>query len=254
MTPVPVTLVAGWIQEAPRVTVLTGAGISTDSGIPDFRGPQGLWTTHPEKQRLFTISTYLADPAVRRQAWRERLDHPAWAARPGPGHRALVALEQSGRLLALATQNIDGLHQAAGNDPALVLELHGTLHEAVCLACGLRTPMQAVLDRVRGGEDDPACLSCGGIQKSATVSFGQALDPEILDAAFRAAETCDIFLAVGSSLTVTPAATLCDAAASARARLVIVNAEPTPYDRMADAVLRDRIGEVLPAILTTRTG
>jgi len=254
MMPDRVSLVARWVQEAPRVTVLTGAGISTESGIPDFRGPQGLWTKHPEKQRLFTISTYLADPEVRRQAWRERLDHPAWSARPGPGHRALAAFERTGRLRALATQNIDGLHQAAGSDPALVLELHGTLHEAVCLSCGLRTPMGEVLDRVRGGEDDPACLACGGVQKSATVSFGQALDPEILEAAFLAAQTCELFIAVGTSLTVTPAATLCDTAVRAGARLVIVNAEPTPYDRMAAVILSDPIGEVLPSILTTGTG
>jgi NAD-dependent deacetylase len=248
-----VTRVARWIADANTVTALTGAGISTESGIPDFRGPQGLWTVHPEKQRLFTIQTYLADPQVRRDAWRERIDHPAWTARPGAGHRALVVLERGGRLRALATQNIDGLHQASGSDPDLVLELHGTLHEAMCLDCGRRSPMQQVLDRVRAGEEDPACSACGGIQKSATISFGQALDPDVLDAAFRAAEDCDVFLAVGTSLTVMPAATLCDAAKAAGARLVIVNAEPTPYDDAADAVLRGRIGEVLP-ILTTGTG
>jgi NAD-dependent deacetylase len=246
--------VTRWIADASAVTVLTGAGISTGSGIPDFRGPQGLWTTHPEKQRLFTIQSYLADPDVRRTAWRERLDHPAWTARPGPGHVALVALERRGRLRAIATQNIDGLHQAAGNDPGLVLELHGTLHAAMCLGCGARTPMTEALARVRAGEEDPPCLACGGIQKSATVSFGQALDPQVLGAAFRAAEECDVFLAVGTSLTVTPAATLCDAAKAAGARLVVVNAEPTPYDGMADAVLRDQIGRVLPEILTTPTG
>ncbi len=196
----------------------------------------------------------MADPEVRREAWRERLDHPAWSARPGAGHHALVELERSGRLRALATQNIDGLHQAAGSDPDLVLELHGTLHEAVCLDCGRRSPMQEVLDRVRAGEEDPPCTACGGIQKSATVSFGQSLDPDLLEAAFRAAEDCDLFLAVGTSLTVVPAATLCDAATGVGARLVIVNAEPTPYDGLADAVVRARIGEALPAIVTTGRG
>lgn len=246
--------VTRWIADASAVTVLTGAGISTGSGIPDFRGPQGLWTTHPEKQRLFTIQSYLADPDVRRSAWRERLDHPAWTARPGPGHLALVALERRGRLRAIATQNIDGLHQAAGSDPDLVLELHGTLHAAMCLGCGARTPMTEALARVRAGEEDPPCLACGGIQKSATVSFGQTLDPQVLRAAFRAAEDCDVFLTVGTSLTVTPAATLCDAAKDAGARFVVVNAEPTPYDGRADAILRDPIGRVLPEILTTPTG
>jgi NAD-dependent deacetylase len=242
------------VTDASSITVLTGAGISTESGIPDFRGPQGVWTRHPERQRLFTIDSYLADPEVRRAAWLERLDHPAWTAEPGPGHRALVALERRGLLRAIVTQNIDGLHQAAGSDPALVLELHGTLHEAMCLACGLRTPMRDVLGRVRAGEPDPPCLGCGGIQKSATISFGQALEPRVLDAAFRAAGDSDLFLAVGTSLTVMPAATLCDAAKDGGAALVIVNAEPTPYDVMSDAVLRGRIGEILPEILTTRTG
>ena len=246
--------VARWVVAASNVTVLTGAGISTESGIPDFRGPHGVWTTCPERQRLFTIQSYLADPDVRRAAWRERLEHPAWDAAPRSGHRALVELERTGRLRAIATQNIDGLHQAAGSDPDLVLELHGTLHRAMCLRCGDQTPMQDVLDRVRDGEDDPPCRACGGVQKSATISFGQALDPPVLEAAFRAAEDCDVFLAVGTSLTVTPAATLCDAAKDAGARLVVVNAQPTPYDGMADAVLRGRIGRVLPAIATTGTG
>jgi NAD-dependent deacetylase len=250
----PIIEVAGWVEASSTTTVLTGAGISTESGIPDFRGPQGLWTLEPEKQRLFSIQSYLADPDVRADAWRERLEHPAWKARPGPGHGALVELERRGKLRAIATQNIDGLHQAAGSDPELVLELHGTLHRAVCLSCGLETPMHETLARVRGGEPDPACLRCGGIQKSATVSFGQALDADVLDAAFRAATDADLFLAVGTSLTVRPAATLCDAAKGAGARLVIVNAEPTPYDSVADAVLRGQIGQVLPSLLTTRTG
>lgn len=246
--------VAGWVDASSTTTVLTGAGISTDSGIPDFRGPQGLWTLQPERQRLFTIQSYVADPQVRVDAWRERLEHPAWSARPGPGHGALVELERRGKLGAIATQNIDGLHQAAGSDPDRVLELHGTLHRAACLSCGAQTPMQEVLARVRAGEQDPPCLRCGGIQKSATVSFGQALDPDVLDAAFRAAAEADLFIAVGTSLTVTPAATLCDAAKRAGARLVIVNAEPTPYDGVADAVLRTQIGQVLPALFTTGTG
>jgi NAD-dependent deacetylase len=250
----PAAEVATWIAEGSTTAALTGAWISTESGIPDFRGPQGLWTREPEKQRLFTIQNYLADPDIRAEAWRERLVHPAWRAHPGPGHEALVELERRGKLRAIATQNIDGLHQAAGSDPALVLELHGTIHRAVCLSCGAETPMRQVLDRVRAGEPDPPCLACGGIQKSATVSFGQSLDPDVLEAAFRAASEADLFLAIGTSLTVTPAATLCDAAKGAGTRLVIVNAEPTPYDGLADVVLRGQIGEVLPAILTTGTG
>jgi NAD-dependent protein deacetylase/lipoamidase len=238
-----------WVSDAARISVLTGAGISTDSGIPDFRGPNGVWTKNPAAQRMVTIADYLADPAVRTAAWQERLRHPAWSAEPGPGHRALVTLERDGRLRAIATQNIDGLHQAAGNDPALVLELHGTLREAVCLSCGRRTPMREALARVEAGEPDPPCLACGGIQRSATVAFGQSLDPAVLAAAVAAAREADLFLAVGTSLTVQPAANLCAVALDAGARLVIVNAQPTPYDPFADAVLSAPIAEVLPAIV-----
>jgi NAD-dependent deacetylase len=241
--------VPDWLTAARRVVVLTGAGISTDSGIPDFRGPQGVWTRDPEAEKLSTLSWYVADPAVRRRAWQERLHHPAWTARPNAGHAALVGLERQGRLRALLTQNIDGLHQAAGSDPALVVELHGTVHEVVCLSCGDRTPMRSVLDRVEDGEADPACPRCGGILKSATISFGQALDAAVVDAAVAAAEDCDVFVAVGTSLTVHPAAGLVDLAASHGARVVVVNAEPTPYDGTADLVVREPIGTALPRLL-----
>jgi NAD-dependent deacetylase len=241
--------VPDWLTAARRVVVLTGAGISTDSGIPDFRGPRGVWTRDPEAEKLSTLSWYVADPAVRRRAWQERLHHPAWTARPNAGHAALVGLERQGRLRALLTQNIDGLHQAAGSDPALVVELHGTVHEVVCLSCGDRTPMRSVLDRVEDGEADPACPRCGGILKSATISFGQALDAAVVDAAVAAAEDCDVFVAVGTSLTVHPAAGLVDLAASHGARVVVVNAEPTPYDGTADLVVREPIGTALPRLL-----
>jgi NAD-dependent deacetylase len=239
----------GWLTSAHRVTVLTGAGISTDSGIPDFRGPQGVWTRDPEAEKLSTLSWYVADPGVRRRAWQERLHHPAWTARPNAGHRALVDLERQGRLRALLTQNIDGLHQAAGSAPERVLELHGTVHEVACLSCGERTPMRAVLDRVEAGDPDPACPTCGGILKSATISFGQALDAAVIDAAAEAAVDCDVLLAVGTSLTVHPAAGLVDLAAAHGARVVVVNAETTPYDDVADLVVREPIGTALPRLL-----
>jgi NAD-dependent deacetylase len=245
-----VPAVAGWVRAAAAVTVLTGAGISTDSGIPDFRGPQGLWTRNPAAQRMSDIRSYLADPEVRRLAWRSRRDSPAWTARPNAGHRALVALEHSGRLRTLITQNIDGLHQRAGSDPGRVLELHGTMFTAVCLGCDDRGPMADVLARVAAGVDDPACLHCGGVLKSATISFGQSLDPAVLAAAGEAAAASDLFLAVGSSLTVRPAAGLVEVAAATGARVVIVNAEPTPYDRQAAAVLREPISQVLPALVS----
>jgi NAD-dependent deacetylase len=242
-----VALVAHWVIDAERVTVLTGAGISTESGIPDYRGPNGVWTVNPAAARLMQIDLYLADPVVRRQAWLERMHHPAWSAAPNAGHRALAQLSGSGKAVALVTQNIDGLHQAAGSTD--VLELHGTIHRCRCLECGYETPMQQQLDRVRAGEADPACERCGGIQRSATVAFGQQLDGEVLRSAFEAAEACDVFLALGTSLTVSPAAQLCAVAKRAGARLVIVNADPTPYDAIADATFRDPIGTVLPALL-----
>ena len=250
-----VTQVSRWIDAARRVVVLTGAGISTDSGIPDFRGPQGVWTKNPGAERRANIHNYLSDPDVRRRSWQDRLSSPAWKAEPNAGHRALVTLERRGKLDTLVTQNIDGLHQRAGSDPARVVEIHGTIHWAVCWSCGHRRPMQEVLDRVRAGDPDPACLApsgpgtCGGILKSATISFGQSLVPEDLARAERAATSCDLLLAVGSTLTVFPAAGLAPAACEAGARLVILNAEPTPYDDVADAVLRAPISDVLPAVV-----
>jgi NAD-dependent deacetylase len=241
--------VRSWLASAERVVVLTGAGISTDSGIPDFRGPQGVWTRNPGAERMSNIREYVRDPEVRKQAWRNRMASPAWAARPNAGHYALVILEIRGRLHTLVTQNIDELHQRAGNDPAHVVELHGTMRKVVCLSCGERGPMEPVLQRVRDGEDDPTCRSCGGILKSATISFGQDLVVEDLDRARRAAAECDLLLAVGSTLTVSPACWLVPIAARAGARVVIVNADPTPYDDLADAVLRSPISEVLPAIV-----
>ena len=238
-----------WVADARAVTVLTGAGISTDSGIPDFRGPQGVWTKDPTAEKTATLQHYLADPEVRKRAWRNRLESPAWAARPNAGHRALVALERRGKLHTLVTQNIDELHQQAGSDPAKVVEIHGTMRHVVCWSCGERGPMETALERVRNGEDDPACRTCGGILKSATISFGQNLVPEDLDRSERAAQACDLLLAVGSSLAVYPAAALVPIAKEAGARVVIVNGEPTQYDALADAVLRGPISELLPAVV-----
>jgi NAD-dependent deacetylase len=237
------------VRDAKAIAILTGAGISTDSGIPDFRGPNGVWTKNPAAEKMSTLSHYVADPDVRRMAWQSRRDHPAWTAEPNAGHRALADLEASGRLLAIVTQNIDGLHQKAGSDPSKVIEIHGTVHEAACLSCERRIPMSEALARVDAGDDDPACVECGGILKSATISFGQTLVPEVLEAAAEAAATCDLFLAIGSSLTVRPAAGLGELAVDHGARLIIVNEQPTPYDDIASAVLRDPIGEVLPALV-----
>lgn len=236
------------LDRASRVVVLTGAGISTDSGIPDFRGPKGVWTLNPKAERMSDIRHYVADAEVRRLSWQSRLAHPAWTAEPNAGHRALVALERRGALHALVTQNIDGLHQRAGSSPDRVVEVHGTLHRAVCLSCGIRLPMPDVLARVRSGEADPPCAACGGILKSDTISFGQPLEPEVIERAARSATETDCLVAVGTSLSVYPIAAVVPMARTAGARLIIVNAQPTPYDDVADVTLTDPIGQVLPAL------
>jgi NAD-dependent deacetylase len=245
---VPAAKVQTWIRESSRIVALTGAGISTESGIPDFRGPQGLWTKNPKAERLSNIHYYMSDPEVRRLSWQSRLDHPTWHATPNAGHRALVDLERAGRLHSLVTQNIDGLHQLAGSSPDKVIEVHGTLRDVICMRCAWCGPMGPVLERVRAGEEDPPCEQCGGILKSATISFGQALVPEVIERAMWAAEDADLLLAIGSSLQVYPVASAVPAAKDAGARLVIVNAEPTPFDAIADAVLRAPIGEILPVL------
>jgi NAD-dependent deacetylase len=247
---VTITEIAAWIREARSVVALTGAGMSTESGIPDFRGPEGMWTRDPLAERMSNIGYYVADPDVRRRAWQGRLHHPAWEAVPNAGHRGLAELERLGRIDLLVTQNIDGLHQQAGSSSERLIEIHGTVREVMCLACGDRGPMQETLERVRSGEDDPACRDCGGILKSATISFGQNLVPADLARAEAAARACDLFLALGTSLTVYPVALLPELALDAGARLVIVNAQPTPYDDRAHAVLHERIGEVLPALVS----
>jgi NAD-dependent deacetylase len=244
-----VAQVRGWIDRAERVVVLTGAGISTESGIPDFRGPQGVWTRNPGAEKRATLQTYMSDPEIRRRAWRDRLDHRAWTAEPNAGHRALVTLERRGKLDTLITQNVDGLHQAAGSDPERVVEVHGTMREVVCMSCDERAPMQRALDRVRAGEDDPACRTCGGILKSATISFGQNLVPDDIERAAAAARRADLLLAVGSTLAVYPVAEVVPVARMSGARVVIVNGDETAMDHLADAVLRGRIGVVLPRLV-----
>ena len=251
MPPSSAQTVAHWLAEAEIVVAFTGAGISTDSGIPDFRGPQGVWTKNPVAEKMSNIHYYLADPDVRKASWQNRLSSPAWSAKPNPGHLALVELERRGKLHALVTQNIDELHQLAGNSPGRVIEVHGTMRKFMCWGCGMRGPMQKVLDRVRAGEDDPKCRDCGGILKSDTISFGQQLVPQVIDRAMQAAAEADLFLAVGTSLQVYPIAGTFDIARAAGAKTVIVNAQPTPFDSIADAVLPGSISEVLPKILTT---
>jgi len=242
-----------WMHEVARIAVLTGAGVSTDSGIPDFRGPQGLWTRDPAAERLSTYRAYVGDSELRRRAWQARLAHPAWSAEPNAAHRALARLAGAVDTWVI-TQNIDGLHQRAGTPPGRVLELHGTIYGVVCVTCGARTEMTHALDRVRAGDADPACERCGGILKSATVMFGQPLDRAVLASAARAAAGCDVMLAIGSTLTVEPAASLCGIAADAGASLVIVNRDPTPYDTLATELVREPIGTAVPKIAAALLG
>lgn len=240
---------AEWLRHAQSVVALTGAGISTESGIPDFRGPQGIWTKNPSAEKLSSIEHYMADPDVRVAAWRNRMDSQVWKAEPNSGHRAIVELERKGKLQMLVTQNIDGLHQQAGTSPAIVVEIHGNMREVVCMNCDERAPMERALARVRAGESDPPCRTCGGILKSATISFGQQLVAEDLQRSQQASLGCDVFLAIGTSLGVYPAALLPEHALQTGARLVIVNAEPTPFDAYAHAVFHEPIGEILPRIV-----
>ena len=244
-----IATVTRWIDEAKRIVVLTGAGISTDSGIPDFRGPQGVWTKNPEAEKMSNIRYYVADTEVRKKAWRYRMENRMWLREPNPGHLSCVRLEHREKLLMLITQNVDGLHLKSGTSPARLVEIHGTMREVVCLDCGERAPIERALARVEAGEDDPPCRSCGGILKTATISFGQGLVQEDMERASRAARNCDLMLAVGSTLSVYPIAGVVPLAKEQGAKVVIVNAEPTAMDGLADAVLRGSISEILPQIV-----
>jgi NAD-dependent deacetylase len=240
------------LQRSRRAAVFTGAGVSTESGIPDFRSPGGLWTRYDPRD--FTFDRYVDDPEVRALSWQMRRE--LWAAQPNPNpaHDALAALERAGRLLGVVTQNIDGLHQAAGSQR--VLEIHGTTAEVVCIGarpragtpegCGWRQPSSWAVAALDHGDEDPVCPDCGGLVKAATISFGQQLDPSVLQASAELVEACDLLLTIGSSLQVYPAAGLPELAAAQGIPVVIVNDEPTPLDHLASAVVRGRAGEVLP--------
>ena len=244
----PIGLARSAVRDAHRVVVLTGAGISTDSGIPDFRGPNGVWTKNPAAEKMATLQHYMGDPEVRKLAWLNRRDSPAWSAQPNAGHLAVVELARQRKLHAVVTQNVDELHQRAGVDPDLVIEVHGTMRSVVCMSCGETAPMEKVLARVDAGEEDPPCRTCGGILKSATISFGQSLVPEVIDRAFTVAEEADVLLAVGTTLGVYPAANVVPIAKRNGAYVIILNAEPTEMDTLADVVLRGSISDLLPLI------
>ncbi|MEU3219015.1 Sir2 family NAD-dependent protein deacetylase [Streptomyces sp. NPDC006971] len=235
------------------VAILSGAGISTDSGIPDYRGPNGLWRKDPEAEKLVTYDCYMSDPDIRRRSWQMRRTSATWNARPNAAHRAVAELERSGTPVRVITQNVDGLHQLAGLPARKVLELHGTARKVVCTRCHARSPMAEALARVEAGEADPPCTVCGGILKSATIMFGERLDPVVLGEAMAIAKACEVFIAVGTTLQVQPAASLAGIAVEHGARLIVVNAEPTPYDELAAETIREPIGTALPALLMRLT-
>ncbi len=209
--------IADALRGARQIVVLTGAGVSTESGIPDFRGPNGVWTKDPTAERRATIQHYVADPNHRRDVWRRRADGERYGGEPNAAHYAFAELERRAALHTLVTQNIDGLHQTAGLSPERIIEIHGNVHGVKCLSCSWHGPMEETLDRVRAGEDDPRCLECGGILKSSTISFGESLVAADLERAQLAARGADVFIAAGTSLGVYPAAALPEIAMQADA-------------------------------------
>ncbi len=236
--------IAGWLREAAHAVAFTGAGISTESGIPDFRSPGGIWS----KSKPVYFQEFLASAAARREYWRQKcVAHADFAAAsPNEGHRVLARWEAASRLRGVITQNIDGLHQDAGSRN--VLELHGTARKIQCLGCHRLFEPQPLVDQFLASGDVPDCPECGGLLKHATISFGQDLSPEVLAEAGRWARECDLMLALGSSLVVEPAASLPRLARAAGARLVIVNRDPTDQDDAADAVIHESIGKTLAEI------
>ena len=243
---------AALISTAGPLAVLTGAGISTDSGIPDFRGPQGVWTLNPEAERASNIDVYMAEPEVRKANWRVMAGGLWDGVEPNVGHHALVELDRRSGLDTLVTQNVDGLHLMAGTDPDRIVEVHGTVRRSMCLGCGEQNDIEVVLERVRSGDEDPRCTrpACGGLLKRATVSFGQALFPGDMERAAEAARRCDLLLAVGATLGGYPVAAMVPGAVRHGAAGVVVNGSPTEMDHLADVVVRGSISEVLPAVLS----
>ena len=250
MTSAEITYAQSLISVSNKIAVLSGAGISTDSGIADFRGPDGLWTRDPSAEKYSTIRYYMSDPELRARAWQFRLSNPALTARPNIGHESLVELERSGKLLRLVTQNIDGLHLVAGTSPEILIEAHGNIREAICTSCTWRGSMIETLSRVRNGEDDPACTECGGILKSATVFFGESLDPACVQSAHQAAADCDLLVCLGTTLAVYPVAEMVPIALEQGVPVMIVNAGETQFDDAA-LVIRGSLSELLPTILSS---
>lgn len=235
------------LQHAQKIVVLTGAGISTESGIPDFRSPGSPWQVTPP----VSYRDFINKPEARVQYWQSRrnLSSQVAAAQPNAAHHALVALERRQTLLGVITQNFDGLHQDAGLPSERVIELHGTSRAAACTLCGTRSSMTGLQQRIDAGETDPRCSVCGGYLKSATILFGQRIPDVELTRAKSLAETCDLFFVIGSSLKVSPASTLPRLALNRNVPLIILNLQPTSLDEQADVVIHEKAGEVLPRLV-----
>jgi len=235
------------MQHARGITTLTGAGVSTESGVPDFRSPGSPWLEQPP----VSYKEFISSAEARRKYWQTRraLSGNVTGAKPNAAHHALAALERSGKLHGLITQNFDGLHHDAGNSPERIVELHGTSRQAACTLCGTRSSIQELQRRVDTGEADPTCALCGGFLKAATILFGQRVPEQVLTRAREMAIACDLFLVVGSSLKVTPAASLPRLAVAHDIPLIIINLQATPLDDYADVVIHDYAGAVLPALV-----
>jgi NAD-dependent deacetylase len=247
MTEDPIDTLRTFLAAARNIVVFTGAGISTESGIPDFRSPGGIWS----KMQPITYQEFVGDPAMRREAWSRLFSGVmGWTgAAPNAGHHAVARLVRRGRASAVITQNVDGLHQAAGVPPERVVELHGNATFAKCLECGLRHELDILKQSFLGTGEIPTCRDCGGLVKSATISFGQAMPEAEMRRADQIARQADLFIVLGSSLVVYPAAGFPLLAKRAGARLVIINREPTEQDPLADLVLHDSIGKIMTAVV-----
>lgn len=248
---------ARFLDTRARVVVFTGAGVSTESGIPDFRSPGGVWTRYDPRE--LTFDRYVASAEVRGKSWAMRREFFAAGARPNPAHVAIADLERAGRSPGVITQNIDGLHREAGSDA--VVEIHGTAATVTCIGaaprhgrpdgCGFSEPTSWAFEQIDAGVPDPRCPRCEGLVKSATISFGQAMDPSSLEAAQALFDAADAMLVVGSSLQVYPAASFPELAIATGMGLAIVNDEPTPFDAAAETVVRGRAAEVLPVAVAS---
>jgi NAD-dependent deacetylase len=241
--------VAQWILSAKRVIVFSGAGLSTESGIPDFRSPGGVWDRYNPED--FYFQNFLASEASREKYWQMATEmyDPIKKAQPNQAHLAIAELEKLGKLDCVITQNIDGLHFRAGNSEEKVIQLHGTAIFVSCLSCKKRYDRNEIQERIKEGQKAPRCDDCGGLLKPATISFGQSMPEKETEAAYHRSSLCDLFIVVGSSLVVQPAASMPLVAKRNGAKLVIINRDPTPYDDMADLVIRGQAGSTMGSIL-----